>query len=204
MAEAGLQVQPLTPGRWDDLVALFDRPGDPRGCWCMYWRVPSRQFQGLWGRGARAAFEKVVDAGPPPGLLAYREGRPVGWCAVAPRESYPRVLRSPTVKPLDDQPACWAVVCFYVERSERRGGVAAALLAAAVEFAAGHGAEAVEGYPKDTEGGRRHANEMFVGSAAMFRRAGFEEVGRRSPTRPIMRRRLGGGQRARRPRRARR
>jgi GNAT superfamily N-acetyltransferase len=93
-------------------------------------------------------------------------------------------------------------VCFYVERSGRRGGVAAALLEAAVAFAAEHGAAAVEGYPKDTDGARKHANEMFVGSVSMFLEAGFQEVGRRSQLRPIMRRTL--DQRARRPRRARR
>jgi GNAT superfamily N-acetyltransferase len=187
-----LEVHPLTPDRWDDLAVLFDRPGDARGCWCMYWRVRGSEFDRLWGRGARAAFREVVEAGPPPGLLAYRDGRPVGWCAVAPRETYPRILRSRVVGPVDDQPACWAVVCFYVERGERRAGVAAVLLDAAVERAAAGGAEAVEGYPKDTGGGRRHANELFVGSVPMFRRAGFEEVGRRAPTRPIMRRVLSG------------
>jgi GNAT superfamily N-acetyltransferase len=187
-----LDVHPLTPDRWEDLAVLFDRPGDARGCWCMYWRVRGSEFDRLGGRRARAAFNEVVAAGPPPGLLAYRDGRPVGWCAVAPRETYPRVLRSPILRPVDDQPACWAVVCFYVERGERRGGVAAALLDAAVELAAAGGAEAVEGYPRDTGGDRRHANEMYVGSASMFRRAGFQEVGRRSPTRPIMRRRVSG------------
>ena len=116
----------------------------------------------------------------------------MGWCAVAPREAFPRVLNSPTIKPLDDTPDCWSIVCFYVLRSERRGGVAAALLDAAVAFAAGHGATTVEGYPKDTEGTKKHANEMFVGSMSMFAEAGFEEAGRRSPQRPIMRRQLSG------------
>jgi GNAT superfamily N-acetyltransferase len=201
-----LDVHPLTPDRWEDLAVLFDRPGDARGCWCMYWRVRAGEFDRLWGRRARAAFQEVVAAGPPPGLLAYRDGRPVGWCAVAPRETYPRVLRSPVLRPVDESPACWAIVCFYVERGERRGGVAAALLDAAVQLAAAGGAEAVEGYPKDTDGASRHANEMFVGSMSMFAEAGFTEAARRSPTRPIMRRQLGGaaGQRARRPRRARR
>jgi GNAT superfamily N-acetyltransferase len=204
VTEPALEIHPLTPDRWDDLAILFDRPGDPKGCWCMYYRVRGRDFDRLWGAGARAAFRKVVQAGPPPGLLAYRDGRPVGWCAVAPRDAYPRILRSPVLRPVDDAPACWAVVCFYVVKDERRGGVAAALLEAAVAFAADHGAEAVEGYPKDTDGARRHANEMFVGSRSMFAEAGFEEVGRRSETRPIMRRPLRGkGQRARRPRRAR-
>jgi len=181
-----LEVHPLTPDRWGDLAVLFDR---------------------LWGQGARAAFQQVVETGPAPGLLAYRDARPVGWCAVAPREQFPRILRSPVLRPVDEAPACWAVVCFYVERAERRGGVAAALLDAAVEFAAAGGAEVVEGYPKDP-GARHHANELFVGSTAMFRRAGFREVGRRSPTRPIMRRGLTArepvDQAPRRPRRARR
>jgi GNAT superfamily N-acetyltransferase len=202
VGEATPEIHPLTPDRWDDLVTLFDRPGDPKGCWCMFFRVPSREFERLWGQWARAAFRQVVEEGPPPGLLAYRDGRPVGWCAVTPREAYPRVLNSRVTRPLDDRPGCWAVVCFYVERGERRGGTAAALLDAAVAFAAGHGATAVEGYPKDTGGIRRHANEMFVGSREMFLAAGFEEVGRRAPQRPIMR--LALPQRARRPRRARR
>jgi GNAT superfamily N-acetyltransferase len=200
VGEPALEVHPLTRDRWDDLATLFDRPGDPKGCWCMYYRVRSRDFEQLWGKGAKAAFQQVVEQGPPPGLLAYRDDIPVGWCAIAPRAAYPRILNSPTLKPLDDAPACWAVVCFYVRRDQRRGGVAAALLEAAVEFAAANGAEAVEGYPKDTDGAKRHANELFVGSMSMFVEAGFEEVGRRSPLRPIMRRRLV----QRRPRRARR
>jgi GNAT superfamily N-acetyltransferase len=156
----------------------------------MFYRVRSRDFERLWGQGAKAAFQEVVADGPPPGLLAYRDGTPIGWCAVAPRDAYPRVLNSPVLRPVDDAPACWAVVCFYVVRGERGGGVAAALLEAAVAYAADHGAFAVEGYPKDTAGARRHANELFVGSLSMFQEAGFEEVARRSPQRPIMRRRL--------------
>jgi GNAT superfamily N-acetyltransferase len=202
LGEPALEVHPLTRDRWDDLATLFDRPGDPKGCWCMFYRVRGRDFDRLWGKGAKAAFQQVVEQGPPPGLLAYRDQTPVGWCAVAPRAAYPRILSSPTLKPLDDAPACWAVVCFYVQRDQRRGGVAAALLEAAVEFAAANGAEAVEGYPRDTDGARKHANEMFVGSMTMFVEAGFEEVGRRSPLRPIMRRAV--AQRPRRPRRARR
>jgi GNAT superfamily N-acetyltransferase len=204
VAEAELEIHPLTADRWDDLVTLFDRPGDPKGCWCMFWRVRGREFDRLWGAGARAAFREVVEEGPPPGLLAYRDGAPVGWCAVAPRETYPRVLNSRVIGAADDAPACWAVVCFYVVRGERRGGVAAALLEAAVAFAADHGAAVVEGYPKDTEGARKAASELFVGSMAMFAEAGFEEAARNSPGRPIMRRRVDAGQRARRPRRARR
>jgi GNAT superfamily N-acetyltransferase len=202
VGEAELEIHPLTPDRWDDLVTVFDRPGDAKGCWCMFYRVRGRDFDRLWGKGARAAFREVVADGPPPGLLAYRDGQPVGWCAVAPRDAYRRILNSRLLKPVDEDPGVWSIVCFYVVRGERRGGLAAALLEAAVDFAAAHGATAVEGYPKDTAGSTKHANEMFVGSMSMFADAGFEEVARRSPQRPIMRRAI--GQRARRPRRARR
>jgi GNAT superfamily N-acetyltransferase len=187
VGEAKLDIHPLTRDRWDDLVTLFDRPGDPKGCWCMFYRVPGRRFQELWGAGARAAFGEVVAEGPPPGLLAYRDGVAVGWCAVAPREAYRRVLNSRVLKPLDDTAGVWSVVCFYVLRSQRRGGVSAALLEAAVAYAAGQGAAVVEGYPRDTDGTRQHANELFVGTRSMFAEAGFSEAGRRSPTRPIMR-----------------
>jgi GNAT superfamily N-acetyltransferase len=199
VGEAELEIHPLTKDRWDDLATLFDRPGDPKGCWCMFYRVRGREFEQLWGAGNRAAFREVVAEGPPPGLLAYRDGAPVGWCAVAPRGDFPRILNSRVLRPLDDAPACWAIVCFYVLRGERRGGVANGLLEAAVAFAAEQGAAAVEGYPKDTGGARKHANELFVGSMSMFAEAGFTEAGRRSPTRPIMRREV-----AQRPRRARR
>ena len=202
MGEEAPAIHPLTRDRWDDLVTVFDRPGDPKGCWCMFYRVRSRDFERRWGPGNREDFHALVGDGPPPGLLAYRDGQPVGWCAVAPRDAYPRILRSRVIGPIDEDPACWAIVCFYVVRGERGGGLAAALLEAAVDYAADQGASAVEGYPKDTAGSTRHANEMFVGSMSMFADAGFEEVARRSPQRPIMRRAL--GQPARRPRRARR
>jgi GNAT superfamily N-acetyltransferase len=202
VGEVGLEIHPLTRERWDDLVTVFDRPGDPKGCWCMFYRVRGRDFEPRWGRGNREDFRGVVTDGPPPGLLAYRDGEPVGWCAVAPRADYLRILNSRVLKPVDEDPGVWSIVCFYVIRAERGGGLAAALLEAAVDYAADRGASAVEGYPKDTAGSARHANEMFVGSMSMFAAAGFEEVARRSPQRPIMRRAF--PQPARRPRRARR
>ena len=191
MGEAALEIHPLTRDRWDDLVTVFDRPGDPKGCWCMFYRVRGRDFERRWGRGNREDFQAVVEDGPP-GLLAYRDGAPVGWCAVAPRDAYRRILNSRVLKPVDEEPGVWSVVCFYVVRDERGGGLAAALLEAAVDFAATRGATAVEGYPRDTAGTTRHANELFVGSMSMFAAAGFQEVARRSPQRPIMRRALGG------------
>jgi hypothetical protein len=115
----------VTPDRWDDLVALFGENGAYANCWCMWWRKSGAEFsRGVRNRGAgnRRAMNRLVQDGRVPGLLAYREGRPVGWVSVAPREEFGRIQRSPTLKPVDDKPV-WSIVCFFMHRGEREKGV---------------------------------------------------------------------------------
>ncbi len=175
----------LTPDRWADLEALFGPRGASGGCWCMWWRSPRSEFNALKGDGNRAAFRSVVESGAPPGVLVYAGDRPVGWCAIAPREHYPGLARSRILKPVDDQPV-WSVTCFFIAKGWRRRGLAVRLLRAAVAFAQEHGARIVEGYPVES---RQDMPAVFawIGMASTFRRAGFVEVARRSETRPIMR-----------------
>ena len=185
MAAPALQVHPLTPERWADFERLFGPRGACAGCWCMWWRLPAAEWRTRRGAANRQAFREVVRRGPPPGLLGYAEGEPVGWCALAPRATYPRLARSRILQPVDDRPV-WSVVCFFVARAWRGRGVSLALLEAAKEFAQHHGARALEGYP--VEPGRPQADAfVFTGLASTFRRAGFTEVARRAPTRPILR-----------------
>jgi GNAT superfamily N-acetyltransferase len=180
-----LAVHPVTPDRWDDLATLFGERGASSGCWCMFFRLTSSEFGDQAGAAAREGLRGLVRSGAVPGLLAYWEGRPVGWCSVAPREEFRRVLRSPILRPVDDRPV-WSVVCFYIDRTARRRGVAERLLDAAIQHAATAGAEALEGYPRDTTGRQYPNAELYVGTVSMFEAAGFHEVERRSPTRPIM------------------
>ena len=183
-----VEVHPVTPDRWDDLAALAGERGFTSGCWCMWWRVTSKEFEERHGTGLRQDLNDLVATGPEPGLLAYVDGEPAGWVALAPREEYPRLDRSPKLRRLDDQPV-WSITCFTIGRRHRRQGVAAALLDAAVDFARERGAEVVEAYPIDTGGAKRSSADLYTGTLAMFERAGFEEVARRSG-RPIVRRKL--------------
>jgi GNAT superfamily N-acetyltransferase len=178
-----LEVQAVTPDRWDDLVDLFERRG-PRGgtpttdwCWCMWWRDRSHDRS-----KNRPAMAGLVSEGREPGLLAYEEGRPVGWVSVARRREYGQLLRSPTLKPDNpNEDGVYAIACFYVHPSAKRRGVAQALLAAAVEHARKRGAKAVEAYPsKSTDSG------AFMGSESSFTRYGFEPV-RKAGRRTVMR-----------------
>ena len=183
-----LEVHPVTPDRWDDLTDLAGERGFTSGCWCMWWRVTSKEFDERHGAGLRGDLHRLVAAGTEPGLLAYVDGVPAGWVAVAPRDEYPRLDRSPKLRRLDDRPV-WSITCFTIDRRHRRRGVAAGLLDAAVDFARQRGAEVVEAYPIDTAGGKRSSADLYTGTLAMFRRAGFEEVARRGG-RPIVRRTL--------------
>ena len=133
-----------------------------------------------------------VQDGPPPGVLAYRDGEPVGWCAVAPRPTYTRLPRSEVLRgtPPDelDAPAVWAVTCFVVPVAHRRTGVATALLDGAVRLAADGAARAVEGYPVDVAAKARVSSaELFHGPLSTFLAAGFREVRRPRPARPVVR-----------------
>jgi len=181
-----LDFYPLTPERWDDLVALFGPRGACGGCWCLWWRLKHSQFEKQKGEENKRALKRIVDSGEVPGLLAYADGHPVGWCSVAPREAFPRLGRSRILKRVDDRPV-WSAVCFFVDKQFRRKGVAVRLLEAAVEHAKKHGAKTVEGYPVEPRKVSTPDAFAFTGLASAFRKAGFVEVLRRSDTRPIMR-----------------
>ena len=185
-------VHPLTPERWPDLETIFEARGCSvaRGCWCMYYRVSSKESGDTRpgdGRRARrkAALKWLAKADPPPGLVGYRGNVPVGWVSLGPREDFARLARSPTMKAVDDQPV-WSVVCFVVPSEYRKQGVARELLDGALRWARKRGVRLLEAYPVDKSHAAASAAPWF-GSKDMFDEAGFEEVARHKPARPIVR-----------------
>jgi GNAT superfamily N-acetyltransferase len=177
----GFEAHAVTKERWADLVELFDRP-IVRTCFCMFYRKAGDT--GIGSQNQRA-MKALVDAGTVPGLVGYEDGKPVAWVSLGPREEYGKLQRSPVMKPVDDRPV-WSIVCFFVAREARGRGLAGRMLEAAVEYARSHGALLVEAYPVDRQV-RGAPNSMFFGAKSMFDRAGFEEVARRKPTRPVVR-----------------
>ncbi|MDX1660441.1 MAG: GNAT family N-acetyltransferase [Gemmatimonadota bacterium] len=187
---SSIEIHPATPDRWPDLVELFGPRGACGGCWCMEYRRPRAEFDANKGEGNRRALKRRVSSGPsPPGLLAYDEGEPVGWCAVAPREEFRRLETSRILAPVDERPV-WSIVCFFVRKDRRHQGISRRLVDGAVDLVARHGGEIVEAYPVEPRKPEMPPVFAFTGLASAFRDAGFEEVERRSETRPIMRRRI--------------
>lgn len=181
-----LEYHPVTPERWGDLETLFGANGACGGCWCMWWRLSRSQFEKQKGEGNKQAMKEIVASNHIPGLLAYEDGKPVAWCSVAPREEFPVLDRSRTLKRVDDR-SVWSVVCFFVARPFRRRGMTVKLLQAAVDYARDNGATIVEGYPVEPKKASMPEAFAWTGLVSAFRKAGFVEVTRRSETRPIMR-----------------
>jgi ribosomal protein S18 acetylase RimI-like enzyme len=186
-----LTVAPLTPARWPDLEAVFNAKGCSvaRGCWCMAYRHSGSRGSLPPGvtrsRANRAELKALVDSGHPPGLIGYRGKVPVGWVSVGPREEYAKLERSPVMKAVDERPV-WSVVCFVVPTEYRGQGVARGLIDAAVAYAKKRGATLLEAYPVDKPG-RSSDDSMWFGAKSMYDKAGFKEVARRKPHRPVVR-----------------
>lgn len=154
----------------------------------MWNRLSNREFEAA-GRDARRAMFRSIVGDRVPGLLAYENGVPVGWVSLGPREEFGRIQRSRVTRAVDDTPV-WSIVCFVIDRKHRRHGVGTALLGAAVEYARRHGAVAVEGYPVEPRRDRMPDIYAWMGLASMFEAAGFDEIARRSETRPVFRKNL--------------
>lgn len=169
-----VDVRPVTAETWDDFVRLFEAKGSPHYCWCTPFRVVGNPD--LTSAQKKQVARRFVDAATPIGVLAYAVGEPVGWCSIAPRESYVRLERSRTM-PRVTPPATptWAILCFFVARAHRGQGVTRALLEGAVRYARRQGARVVEAYPFDTAG----VSSAHRGHSSVFAAAGFYQDGKR-------------------------
>ncbi len=152
----------------------------------MWWRISRSQFERQHGEGNRQAMQDIVNSGEVSGIIAYAEGEPVGWCSVAPRESYASLNRSPVLKRLDDKPV-WSIVCFYVAKSRRGNGITAELIRGAIDYVRQQGGKIVEAYPTQPRGGQLPPVSSFMGIPSVFEKARFVECARPSKSRVIMR-----------------
>jgi GNAT superfamily N-acetyltransferase len=180
-----LSFKPIKRDLWSDLEELFGPNGACGGCWCMFWKLRGKAYEESRGMENRQMHKTMVTSGVITGLLAYLHGEVVGWVAVEPRASYDKLAHSRALKPVDNQKV-WSITCFFVAKKFRRKGIAVELIKAAVDHVSHRGGRIVEGYPVDAKE-NSPAPFVFTGTASAFRKAGFKEVARNTPTRPIFR-----------------
>ena len=181
-------IGPLTPERWSDFEKLFGPGGAYGGCWCMWPRLRSKDWNASRAAGRKQAMRAIVAAGKPPGLLAYVGSEPVGWVSVDGRERLDRFEHSRKVKALDRPEGMWSIVCFVIAKQYRGQGIMPLLLEGALAYARERGARVIEAYPIEPQGELK-SYQGFEGIASVFRKAGFMRVGG-TETRPVMRKTL--------------
>ena len=168
--------RPVTPDRVDDFVAVVNPNRRATHCWCLSHRLTAPEIAELGAGSREAAFRALCGRENPPGVIGYDDGEPVAWCSVGPRAENTRLTRSRLIRPLDDV-AVWSIICVVVRGGRRRRGYTTPLIEGAVAHAAARGAPAVESYPVDPGAGRIDLTMAFVGTRAMFEKAGFVVVG---------------------------
>ena len=181
-----ISFKPLEASTWSDLETLFGERGACGGCWCMTWRLSSRDYEQNKGENNRRMFREQAEAGKPLGIIAYVGDTPVGWCSVSPRETLTRLENSRLLKRTDELPV-WSITCFFVKKEYRRKGLSVDLIRAAAEYAFDHGAPAVEAYPMIPKKESVPEVFAFIGFAGSFEKAGFHLFRQASETRPVMR-----------------
>ncbi|MBK0418250.1 GNAT family N-acetyltransferase [Leucobacter sp. CSA1] len=169
----GIEVRPATV--FEDVATLVG-PKKPTSnvCFCLSYRIGSKENVALRGPARADRVRELCAQDPPPGVLAYLDGEPVGWAAVHPRSetSFARNRLIPHIDDLD----VWSLWCFRVRPGYRKRGIMHALIDGAVEHARECGAPAIEGYPVDNAGEPVNLTMAYVGTRRLFERAGFEKA----------------------------
>jgi GNAT superfamily N-acetyltransferase len=175
-AAPAITVRLLRTDDWPVIEQLFGPNGACGGCWCMWPRLPrgGKLWEECKGDKNRAAFRRLVEAGEVHGVLAFAEGKPVGWCCFGPRQTFPRLERVRALQ-RDWPEGTWSIVCFYVPARWRGQGIAGRLLEAAARQAFALGAQHLEGYPAVPHEASAPLPAAFAwtGVPALFEAAGF-------------------------------
>jgi GNAT superfamily N-acetyltransferase len=182
-----LTIEPLSRKNWEKFVQLFGSRGACGNCWCMYYRLKKQEFaKGKKNEGNREAMKKLVWDGNPTGLLGFRDGQAIAWCAFAPREDFMKLEHSRVHKRIDDKPV-WSIPCFFVAKDFRKQGVSIELLKALIAHARMKKIKIIEAYPVVPTQEKLPDAFAWIGLYKSFARAGFTIVDRTSKNRPMVR-----------------
>jgi GNAT superfamily N-acetyltransferase len=187
MTKLKLKFYPVTPSRWKDFEKLFGKNGACAGCWCMYWRwIKTTDAHRYKGAGNKKAIKKIITSGEVPGILAYENDNPIGWCSVAPKATFPYFNNSRLFKNLEKD-GIWSVTCFFIAKEYQQKGISVELLKEAVKYVRKKKGKIVEGYPVEPKKDNIPPAFAWNGLSSAFIKAGFKEFARPSETRPVMR-----------------
>lgn len=182
-----IRVEPLTTKNWGKLLEVFGEKGACANCWCMYFRSNDDDFrEGKFNDGNKSKLRSLVDSSNPVGLLCFLNDIPIGWCSLAPRESFIRLTKSRIHKPVDNQKV-WSVPCMFIKKDYRRFGVSVIFLYKLIEHAKNSDISIIEAYPTIIKKDKIPDFFLWTGIYKSFEKVGFKIENGKSLSRPLMR-----------------
>ena len=182
-----LSFEPLSTTRWKSLLKLFGEKGACGGCWCMTWRLVSKEYEKNKGAHNRELFYQLVKNKEPLGVIAFEDGKPIGWCSISPGEKLIRLENSKLFKRIDDTPV-WSITCLFIKKEYRKKGISSMLIKEASIYAFLKGAKVIEAYPVISIKNKMIPDVFaYYGLENAFKKAGFKKVKQASENRLIMR-----------------
>lgn len=181
----GFSYKPLTVLNWKDFETVMGERGSSAGCWCMWNRLEKNEFKEGKGEVNKCKMKELVKERVS-GIILYYHDEPVGWLSIIKRDDTTVFSRSKVYKVLDNL-AVMSITCIYARKKYTGRGITEELLKAVIEYAKKTGIAVLEGYATDTKGKKTISNFVYTGFYSTYNKVGFEEVERRSDSKPIMR-----------------
>lgn len=172
--QTGISVREVTRSNFGDLEKLFGPTGAYYGCWCMYRRMTTKQFDNSSADKRKSSMSSLVNSGEVPGLLLYEGNSPIGWVSVAPVEQF-RGLVNSHLRKQKEKSGLWTISCFFVEKKHRGKGYMSTLLENAVEYAREKGGTGLIASPMSVHE-RTDTAFLYTGKASTFQKLGFDEI----------------------------
>lgn len=170
-----LKFTPLTIKSWPKFEKIMGERGGCGGCWCMTYRLTTKEFNANKFDGNKKLMKKIVASKKPVGLIASLKREPIGWISFAPREDYIKIENSRTLKRIGDKPV-WSITCFFVKKELRRQGYSKLLIKGAVEFARKKKIKTLEAYPVIPYTNKMPDAFAWLGLLSAFTENGFVVV----------------------------
>ena len=181
-----LKFDSLSASNWKQFEILMGEKGGCGNCWCMFFRLPYKDFQANKPDGNKKLMKQFVNKGMPQGLIASINNDPVGWIAMAPREDYMKIGNSRVFKRIDDK-QIWSITCFFIKKEFRHKGLSQQLIKGAVDFAKKKKIKTLEAYPAIPYSEKVPPPFLWVGVLSSFIKNGFKIVQQNSKSRAMVR-----------------
>lgn len=170
-----VQFKTLTAANWPLFEQLMGEKGGCGGCWCMYFRLPAKEFKENKHAGNKSMMHQLVKEANPVGLMAIYKNEAIGWVALSPREHLYRIERSRTLKRIDDKQV-WSVSCFFIKKEYRKKGLSQLLVKAVIAYARKNNISALEAYPVIPYADKSPDVFLWTGILSAFTGNGFNVV----------------------------